>query len=558
MTLIREALEREAANYYSMNMENDSPMDTDKLRQKIGQMLLVGFPSGEEGMEHLRAAVSEFSAGNFILFSRNIGDPEEIFALTNEVRRVAVEGNARAPLIAIDQEGGVVARIRRGVTPIPGAMAQASALRRGGRRADDVRKLGALCGAELSALGIDWDLAPVADVNVNPANPVIGVRSYGEDPALVATLAAAFASGLASSGVLATAKHFPGHGDTTVDSHLGLPLITHDRARLEAVELVPFKRLIAEGVGAVMTAHVRFPAIESESLPATLSSKVLQGLLREALGFRGIIVSDCLEMKAIADNYPEAAVQAVKAGADILDVSHTFETQRAAARAIEAAVLSGEIPEARIDESVSRIAAAKARVAPAPVSWEEARSRIARAESLAFSEAFYRDSFELLAPGRGLPQGKDAFYVDVLPSASSFAEAGGGGGGAAAGPEGSVVSALAGMRARGAEAPAAIAVSVDPNPADVARALAAAKGVSGGIAVGLHQAASHPGQVELVRALASFARAEARDFAIVSMRSPYDISLFSEQVAGGAAFFCAYEYTPPAAAALAEMLAGRA
>jgi beta-N-acetylhexosaminidase len=507
-------------------------------------------------MEHLRAAVSEFSAGNFILFSRNIGDPEAIFALTKEVRRVSVEGNGRAPLIAIDQEGGVVARIRRGVTPIPGAMAQAAALRRGGRVAGDLRRLGAICGAELSALGIDWDLAPVADVNVNPANPVIGVRSYGENPELVASLASAFAAGLAVSGVLATAKHFPGHGDTTVDSHLGLPLIPHDLARLEAVELVPFRRLIAEGVGAVMTAHVRFPAIEGENLPATLSGRVLRGLLRESLGFRGIIVSDCLEMKAIADNYPEAAVQAVKAGADILDVSHTFETQRAAARALEAAVLSGEIPETRLDESVSRIAAAKARVARAPESWAEARPRIARPESLAFSEALYRDSFEPLAPGRGLPRGKSALYVDVVPIASSFAEAGGDG--AADGPEGSVAAALAALRAQGAPAPSAVVVPVDPDSCDVARALAAAKDASGGIAVGVHQATSHPGQAELVRALASFARAEARDFAVVSMRSPYDLSLFARQVEGGAAFFCAYEYTAPAAETLAALLAGRA
>jgi Beta-glucosidase-related glycosidases len=528
------------------------------LRQKIGQMLLIGFPSGEEGLEHLRAAVEEFAAGNVILFSRNIGAPEEIFALNKEVERIVTSGIGVRPLIAVDQEGGVVARIREGLTPLPGAMAQAAALRCGRRGDADVRKLGEICGSELASLGVNWNLAPVADVNVNPANPVIGVRSYGEDPERVAELASAFAAGLKQAGVLATAKHFPGHGDTTVDSHLGLPCIPHDLARLEKIELIPFRRLIADGIGAVMTAHVRFPAIEPDDLPATLSPRVLSGLLRDRLGFAGIIVSDCFEMKAIADHYPDAAVQAVKAGADILDISHTYELQRAAARAIEAAVLSGEIPESRIDESVSRIASAKAALAASPSSWAAAREGIAIPSALAFSAAIYRDSLELLSPGRGLPQGSGAFYFDVQPTASSFAERGGDGLPRKAGAN-SVSAALDALRDRGLSVPECLALPVDPEPSDVAAALDAARsGPARDFVVGIHQAASHPGQVELVRALAAVAAERGGRFAIVSMRSPYELSLFSSLVDNGAAFLCAYEYTRPAAAAVADRLAASA
>jgi beta-N-acetylhexosaminidase len=513
------------------------------IREKIGQMLLVGFPAGEAGVEILRKAVAEFAAGNIILFSRNIGSPAELFALDQKIRGIVQGGVGILPLIAIDQEGGIVARITEGVTPIPGAMAQAASVAGGLRSASDVRALGAICGTELSALGINWNLAPVADVNVNPANPVIGVRSYGEDPAKVAELAAAFASGLSDGGVLATAKHFPGHGDTTVDSHLGLPLIPHDAARLESVEMLPFKRLIAEGVAAIMTAHVRFPAFEPDALPATLSSKVIRGLLREKLGYKGLVTTDCLEMKAIADNYPDAAVQAIKAGADLLDISHTYETQLAAARAIEAAVLRGEISEARLDESVARILAAKAALARPLSSWEEAAARLVRPESLALSDAVYRDSLSLIRQGEGLPPAPGSLYVDIVPQGSSLVEN-------PSLPSGLVAAALDSFcpgRFR------SISVPVDPDEAAVARVLAAAEGRDA--VVGLHNASSNPGQVRLLAELSSRLGPSGRKIGIVSMRSPYDSRALPESLSGSA-FLCAFEYTRASARSVARYLAG--
>jgi beta-N-acetylhexosaminidase len=521
------------------------------LEEKIGQMLVIGFPSGQEGLEHIERAAAEFGAGNAILFSRNIGSPEEVFRLTARLRSILGGRTGLAPFISVDQEGGSVARLRSGVTPIIGAMAQASAVAGGRRSLDDVRRLGLICGSELAALGINWDLAPVADVNVNPANPVIGVRSYGEDPRLVADLAAAFAAGLAEGGVMATAKHFPGHGDTNVDSHLGLPTILHGMERLESVELVPFRRLIAEGIGAVMTAHVRFPALEARALPATLSAAVIQGLLRERLGFKGIVTTDCMEMKAIADNFPDAAVMAVKAGADIIDVSHTYELQKAAALSIAAAVRNGEIPEERIDESVARIAAAKSRLAAPPSSWEEAAGRVAVPSSLSFAEGFSRDSLALVREGSGLPLARGGLYVDIAPENLTGVEDDAKGRGAMGAALASVASAAPRIET--------VTLGLDPSAGEIASVLAKAGGRD--IAVGLYGAAAHPGQAELVRALAASATSGGHSIGLVSMRSPYDAALFPGIVSGpgergGAAFLCAFEYSPASVRSVAAFLAG--
>ncbi len=524
------------------------------LEEKLGQMLLVGFPAGEEGYRHVERATREFAAGNFLLFSRNIGTPEDLFDLTGRIEGLAAERLGIRPLIAVDQEGGIVARLRSGVTAIPGAMAQAAAVAGGRRSAVDIRALGRLCGQELAALGINWDLAPVADVNVNPANPVIGVRSYGDDPEKVAELASAFALGLADAGLLATGKHFPGHGDTEVDSHLGLPLVQHGLERLNRVELVPFRRLIEIGIASIMTSHIRFPAIEADALPATLSPRILSGLLREGLGFRGIITTDCLEMKAISDNFPDAALQAVKAGADILDISHTFELQKRSAEALARAVRSGEIAETRIDESVERILAAKARLPGRLPSWTEASNRIARADSLEFSRELSRDSLALLRGGKGLPPAPGAIYIDILPGGSRGAED-------LAGPRSAApkdafperVSAF--LEAEGHGSIQAIALPPEPGEDEIASVLSRAAGRD--VVMGLHLPQTHPAQLRLARALEGLAGRGGRAFSLVSMRSPYDLRLFPGTPGKPApAFLCAFEYTAASARAVASYLAG--
>ncbi len=335
------------------------------LEEKIGQMFMPDFRQwdGEnvtEINEEIVQAIQQHHLGGVILFRENLVDTGQTVRLVDQLQRAA---GAIPLLIGVDQEGGVVNRLQSG-TVMPGNMALGAT-----RSTEAGRRVGQAIGAELHALGININFAPVVDVNVNPDNPVIGVRSFGSDPQLVSDLGVSYIQGLHDAGVAATAKHFPGHGDTAVDSHLGLPSVPYDRSRLDAVELKPFQAAINGGVDLIMTAHVTFPAIDSSTVisrldntpiyvPATLSARVLTGLIRNTLGFEGVVVTDSLQMKAITDHFgPEdAVIRAVQAGTDIIlmpsDLSRAYQ-------AMLAAVESGDLPEATIDQSVARILALK-------------------------------------------------------------------------------------------------------------------------------------------------------------------------------------------------------
>ncbi|TCB95999.1 glycoside hydrolase family 3 protein [Micromonospora zingiberis] len=288
--------------------------------------------------------------GSVVLFSRNVVDPEQVTALTAALR-------AERPdvIVAIDEEGGDVTRFEsvRGSSR-PGNLALGVV--------DDpalTEEVARDLGVELAAAGVTLNYAPDADVNSNPDNPVIGVRSFGADASLVARHTTAWVRGLQSSGVAACAKHFPGHGDTHVDSHHDLPRITADRARLDAVELAPFRAAVAAGVQAVMTGHLLVPALDPQ-LPATLSERILGGLLREELGFNGVVVTDGIEMQAVAGRYgfAGAVVRALAAGADAICVGGEHadeETVRHLRDAIVAGVVAGELPEERLAEAAKRV-----------------------------------------------------------------------------------------------------------------------------------------------------------------------------------------------------------
>ncbi|WP_319458572.1 glycoside hydrolase family 3 protein [Micromonospora sp. RTP1Z1] len=288
--------------------------------------------------------------GSVVLFARNIVDPGQLAALTATLR-------AERPdvIVAIDEEAGDVTRIEsaRGSSR-PGNFALGAV--------DDpalTEEVARDLGAELAGVGVTLNYAPDADVNSNPANPVIGVRSFGTAADLVARHTAAWVRGLQASGVAACAKHFPGHGDTRVDSHHDLPRIGGDRARLDAVELAPFRAAVAAGVQAVMTGHLLVPALDPE-LPATLSPRILGGLLREELGFHGVVVTDAVEMRAVADRYgfAGAAVRALAAGADAICVGGERATEADARElrdAVVAAVVTGELPEERLAEAAKRV-----------------------------------------------------------------------------------------------------------------------------------------------------------------------------------------------------------
>jgi beta-N-acetylhexosaminidase len=328
------------------------PLDRD-----VAGLLCVGFhgkaPSPEV-KELLRRGVH-----GVVLFSRNVESAEQVAALVRELKELA----GRPLLVAVDQEGGRVARLRaaQGFTELP-------PLRALGETGDATlaREVGALLGSELRAVGIDQDYAPVVDVDTNPANPVIGDRSLSRDPAAVARLGAAIVEGLQSAGVAACAKHFPGHGDTSQDSHRDLPRLPHALERLRAVELPPFRAAARAGVAAVMTAHVVFEALDP-ARPATLSPEVMR-LLRDEAGFQGCAISDDLEMKAVAEHFPleEAAPGAIVAGVDALLVCHSAEVQHRAIDLVRRAVEDGAVPEARLAEARDRVAGLLRYAGPPP------------------------------------------------------------------------------------------------------------------------------------------------------------------------------------------------
>ncbi|SHG47087.1 beta-N-acetylhexosaminidase [Ornithinibacillus halophilus] len=323
------------------------------LDKKVGKLLVVGF-SGKTVPDHIRELIHNYHIGGIILFGRNIGTPEEILTLTTDLQSEAKKAGYEYPLmICVDQENGVVRRLGEGATIFPGAMTLGAT-----DNPENAYKIGVATGKELLALGINWNLAPVLDVNNNPDNPVIGVRSFGESPEKVAEFGKEMMRGMQDAGVITTLKHFPGHGDTNVDSHLDLPVISHTKERLDNIELLPFKKNIEAGADTVMSAHVYFPSIESQSgIPATLSSKVITGLLREELGFNGVVTTDCMEMNAIANGVgtEQGGVEAVKAGVDFVMISHTPEKQKGTHKAIVEAVHSGHIPEAMIEQANQRI-----------------------------------------------------------------------------------------------------------------------------------------------------------------------------------------------------------
>ncbi len=323
-----------------------------------GQVIVAGYPAGGPPPALLDALAAE-RLGGVILFKRNLGAPIEVAA---QIAEVAQATAGPAPLVAVDQEGGRVQRLRAPLLELP-------PMRRLGER-DDVdltRRAAREIGGQLGTLGFNVDFAPVLDVDTNPANPVIGDRSFGADPALVARHGIAFAEGLADAGLLACGKHFPGHGDTELDSHLALPSLPHALDRLERVELVPF-RAAAGKVGSVMTAHIVFSALDPER-PATLSRRVITGLLREELGYDGLIVSDDLEMRAVADHWGTglAAVEAIRAGCDVVLICATVPLVEEARAALAAEAARDPAFARRLDEAATRTREVRGRLRCAPV-----------------------------------------------------------------------------------------------------------------------------------------------------------------------------------------------
>jgi beta-N-acetylhexosaminidase len=345
-------------------------VDGMSLEEKVGQMFMT-YAYGtdadqadprnqtEYGVDSHRQLIERYHLGGIIYFawSGNVQNPRQIAGLSNGIQRAATSSGADIPaLIATDQEQGLVVRVTEPATQFPGNMALGAA--RDPRLAKSAAEI---TGEELRAMGINQNFAPVADVNVNPENPVIGVRSFSSNPDLVSALTEAQVRGYQREDVAATSKHFPGHGDTNVDSHTGLPEIDHTRAELDTIDLPPFEAAIGAGVESIMTAHIVVPALDDSGRPATLSRPILTDLLRREMDFDGVVVTDALDMQGVREMFGDdrVPVEAIKAGADLMLMPPEFDL---AYRSVLAAVRSGEISERRIDQSVYRILRLKERL----------------------------------------------------------------------------------------------------------------------------------------------------------------------------------------------------
>lgn len=335
-------------------------LDGMSLEQKVGQIFMVNL-YGPELTQAGRDVLQVWQPGAVVLLPSNITAPGRIARLTNSYQQTITQAGGAPLFIATDQEGGLIARLREGFTIWPAPMLLTAT-------ADPelIHAVGAAMAAELRAVGVNFNLAPVADLNTNIYNPIIGRRSPGSDPGAVGLMVAQFIRGLQDAGVMASAKHFPGHGDTSEDSHVELPVLNHDRARLDAVELPPFIQAMDAGVGAVMMGHLWLPQLEPvANMPASLSQAIVTGLLRDDLGYEGIIMTDALDMDAIDTVYSpgEAAVRAIEAGNDMILIGANVgeAVQIRAMQTVVDAVRAGRLPESQIDDSVRRILSAKAR-----------------------------------------------------------------------------------------------------------------------------------------------------------------------------------------------------
>lgn len=395
----------------------DSTLGTLALRERVGQMVMVWVlgdytSTSDSTFVEVARWIQEDGIGGV---SMSLGSPMEVATKVNAFQRLA-----RVPLLVSADLEPDLGRLEGGVfthylmdagsaTVFPTAMAIAAT-----GREQDAWNAGNIIGKEARAVGIHVNFAPVVDVNNNPANPVINTRSFGEDPGRVARLAALFVKGSQDAGTLATAKHFPGHGDTDVDSHVGLPVVRSDWQRLATTELVPFRAAIDAGVSLVMSAHIALPALAGDSTtPATLSSGIMTGILRDTLDFRGLVITDAMTMEGVGKGYgvEESSVLAVKAGADIIlkpgDVRRAID-------AVVTAVENGEIPASRIEQSVRRVLELKARSGVAfqrTVSPAALRDVVGAADHRAVAADIARRALTLLRDGGAIPVGNGSLLV---------------------------------------------------------------------------------------------------------------------------------------------------
>ncbi|MGQ4347140.1 glycoside hydrolase family 3 protein [Streptomyces sp. SAS_275] len=495
----------------------------------------------EIGVRTAEELIAKYRVGGIIYFAwaHNTRDPHQIADLSNGIQRASLDQPRGLPvLISTDQEHGIVARVGKPATLFPGAMA----LGAGGSRAD-ARTVGTISGAELRAIGIRQDYSTDADVNVNPANPVIGVRSFGADPDAVAGLVAAEVKGYQSSAVAATAKHFPGHGDTAVDSHFGFPVITHTREVWEKLDAVPFRAAIRAGIDSIMTAHIMVPALDPAGDPATLSHPILTGILRGELGYDGVVVTDALGMEGVRTKYGDdrVPVLALKAGVDQLLNPPDLHV---AWNAVLDAVRGGELTEARLDESILRVLRLKAKLGLLSDPYVEdaavdrvvgTRAHLREADRIAERTTTLLVNKEKLLPlsRRRTPK---VLVVGADPASPSLSD-------------GPPTTVLAGALTELGFTATALPTGTAPTAAKITEAVTAAGGADV-VVVATYNVTATGSQKTLVERLV----ATGVPVVAVSVRNPYDVA----QLPGVGACVAAYSWIDVEVRAAARVIAGRA
>lgn len=496
----------------------------------------------EIGVDTAAELIERYHVGGIIYFSwaHNTRDPHQIAELSNGIQRAGLAQPTPIPLlISTDQEHGIVARVGRPATLLPGAMA----LGAGGSQAD-TRRAARIAGAELAAMGITQNYAPVADVNVNPANPVIGVRSFGSDPLAVAGLVAAQVRGYQGAGIAATSKHFPGHGDTKDDSHYALPTIHHTREQWAELDAPPFRAAIAAGIDSIMTAHIVVPALDPTEDPATLSRPILTGILREQLGYDGVVVTDSLGMAGVRQKYGDdrVPVLALKAGCDQLLNPPNLAV---AWNAVLQAVRTGELTEARIEESILRILLLKGKLGlfRDPFVPREGVDRVVGTRShLAAADRIAEKTTTLLAnENRLLPLSRRRHRTVLVVGADPASPTG---------TTGPPTTTLARSLTELGFTATALSTGLTPSAAKIEEAVTAAVGKDV-VIVATHNVAAAGAQRTLVSRLA----ATGVPVVTVAIRNPYDIAQLSGT--GFAASLATYSWTDVELRAAVRTIAGR-
>ncbi|MFJ7065510.1 glycoside hydrolase family 3 protein [Streptomyces sp. NPDC101115] len=510
----------------------------------------------EIGVRTAAELIGRYHVGGIIYFAwaHNTRDPHQIADLSNGIQRAGLAQPTPVPLlISTDQEHGIVCRVGEPATLLPGAMALGAGAKGceapqkggGGRRAGahaDARKAAQIAGAELAAVGIRQNYAPVADVNVNPANPVIGVRSFGSDPQAVAGLVAAQVKGYQRAGVAATSKHFPGHGDTAVDSHYGLPTITHTREQWAELDAPPFRSAIAAGIDSIMTAHIVVPALDPSEDPATLSRPIITGILREQLGYDGVVVTDSLGMEGVRTKYGDERVPvlALKAGVDQLLNPPNLAV---AWNAVLKAVRDGELTEARLDESILRILRLKAKLGlfkDPYVSGADVDRTVGTAAHLAHADRIAERTTTLLVNEGGfLPVSRRSHPKVLVVGADPASPSG-----TTGPPTTTLADALTelGFTAR------ALSTGITPTAAKIEEAVAAAAGQDL-VVVGTYNVSATSPQRTLVARLV----ATGVPVVTIAIRNPYDVA----RISGQRATLASYSWTDVELRAAVRVLAGR-